>query len=440
MEVEPQISVGILSAGSFTLDGRLACKERSFALSGKANVSACADCVAIETDSARWEFPSGIILISADGTPFVIRGVPVGKDFHWRHNEDQRFNGALRLERSGADVLAINLIGLEEYLASVISSEMSPRCSLHFLKAHAIASRSWLLAQLAPGRAGKKKPEQKIHAISGPDRLIRWYDREEHALFDVCADDHCQRYRGVTEEPTLVVRRAVEETRGRVLRYAGEVCDARFSKSCGGITEPFDRVWQNTRIDYLSSVADSAHEGETDVSAEDAARRWIGSRPEAYCSTSDPALISQLLPEQDHRTSDFYRWQLEYPQEEISALIARRSGIDFGAIRSLRALERGPSGRISLLEIEGEKRTFALGKELEIRRVLSPTHLYSSAFLVEPIDVRSGVPRRFRLRGAGWGHGVGMCQIGAAVMGERGFECDAILKHYFTGAEVASLY
>ena len=440
MDAEPVISVGILSAGSFTLDGSLACKEHAFALSGRATVSACADRVAIETDSARREFSSPIILTSGDGTPFVIRGVPVGRQFHWEHSEDQRFKGALRLVRSGGDVLAINLIGLEEYLASVISSEMSPRCSLNFLKAHAIASRSWLLAQLARARAPRKMAEQTDYTTASPDRLIRWYDRQEHALFDVCADDHCQRYRGVSEEPTPIVRRAVEETRGNVLRYRGEVCDARFSKSCGGITEPFHRVWQNRQIDYLSSVADSAPGGETDVSAEDAARRWIESRPEAYCNTSDPALIRQLLPEQDHRTSDFYRWQLEYGQEEISALIATRSEIDFGAIRSLRALERGPSGRISLLEIEGEKRTLALGKELEIRRVLSPTHLYSSAFIVELMDVRSGVPRRFRLRGAGWGHGVGMCQVGAAVMGEKGFECGAILKHYFTGAEIAVLY
>jgi SpoIID/LytB domain protein len=372
---------------------------------------------------------------------FVIRNVTIGIGFHWEQQEDQRFPGALRLVRTDQSIAAINVVPVEEYLTSVISSEMSPGSSRNLLEAHAVTSRSWLLAQLASARARALGPPAPSLMIETPAKRVRWYDREDHALFDVCADDHCQRYQGMTKASTPAVLSAVKATRGEVLVHDGTVCDARFSKSCGGITEPYATVWEPTGRPYLVSVVDTDPQAPVrDVSNEEAAGTWIRSSPQAFCNTSDPALISQVLPKADLGTTDFYRWRVSYGQKELAELITRKSGIDFGRILDLQPVERGPSGRIALLTIRGDRRTMTIGKELEIRRTLSPSHLYSAAFVVDRTGIRDGAPERFTLTGAGWGHGVGLCQIGAAVMGEAGYPCGQILHHYFKEAEVRCIY
>lgn len=372
---------------------------------------------------------------------FIITNVLIGIQFHWQRAEDQEFLGSMKLVCADDDVVAINIIDIERYLISVISSEMSASGSLALLKAHAVASRSWLLAQLDRARASSNVA-RRVEAESATER-IRWYDREEHELFDVCADDHCQRYQGITRASTPAVRRAVEETCGVVLTYGGAICDARFSKCCGGVTEEFHNVWEAIRIPYLSSVVDGNSEHPVralDLHDERHADRWIRSVPPAYCNTSERTILSQVLVDYDRETTAFYRWTVEYTQEHLAELIHRRSGVDFGAIVSLQPVERGASGRLVRLRIRGTKRTMVIGKELEIRRTLSPSHLYSSAFVVDALEPRDGIPSRFVLHGAGWGHGVGLCQIGAAVMGERGFSHEQILAHYFPSTKLDKLY
>ena len=328
------------------------------------------------------------------------------------------------------EVRAINRLPVEEYLVSVISSEMSATSSLEFLKAHTIISRSWLYAQLF-------RKEKQQHAVLGHEtesEIVRWYAREDHTLFDLCADDHCQRYQGITRAVNPNVARAVAETAGVVLKYDGEVCDARFSKCCCGVTERFSACWEDEDYAYLQAFRDV--EGGTplpDLTTEIGVREWIESVPPAFCSTNDTKVLSQILNGYDQETNDFYRWRVEYSQEELSALVARRSGIDFGTIEELVPLERGASGRITRLKIVGSKASVVVGKELEIRRWLSETHLYSSAFVVDR-QVLSDGNVRFVLKGAGWGHGVGLCQIGAAMMGEKGFSHKDMLNHYYPGA------
>ena len=333
---------------------------------------------------------------------------------------------------------AVNRIGVESYLFSVIASEMSASASPALLRAHAVISRSWVLAQIAkrdsPSRTkgSRNKPQRK-----DPYSRIRWYDREEHMLYDVCADDHCQRYQGITRTygHEQAVREAIEATWGEVLTYDGTICDARFSKCCGGVSEAFESCWEEVPHPYLIPVRDSGETRELpDLTDEAAAERWITTYPESYCDTQDPTVLGQVLNGYDRETSDFYRWQVSYTAEELSDLVARRSGIDFGTILDLIPVERGASGRLIRLKIVGTKRAMVIGKELEIRRILSETHLYSSAFVVR----REG--NRFILLGAGWGHGVGLCQIGAAVMGAKGIPYDRILLHYYTGARIEKLY
>ena len=281
--------------------------------------------------------------------------------------------------------------------------------------------------------------------VMNDDELIRWYDREDHTIFDVCADDHCQRYQGITRETSDKARQAVAATSGQILQYGGEICDARFSKCCGGITERYRYCWENIDKPYLMAVRDS-REGVTadatlpDLTVEANAEAWIRQQPDAFCNTTDRRILSQVLNDYDQETKDFYRWHVDYTQEELSQLITDRLKLDLGAIIDLEPLERGASGRISRLRIVGSKRSFVIGKELEIRRTLSPSHLYSSAFVVDRSDLRDGVPQRFRLTGAGWGHGVGLCQIGAAVMGDQGYPYDQILLHYYRGADIKKIY
>ena len=358
---------------------------------------------------------------------FTLHDVVIGVNFHWQRKESQSFKGELRLIVEDGEVRAINRIDVEEYLVSVISSEMSATSSLEFLKAHTIVSRSWLYAQLQR----KEKVQQGVLGWEDGDEIVRWYAREDHSLFDLCADDHCQRYQGVTRAHNPNVELAVKETAGLVLMYDGEVCDARFSKCCGGVTERFSACWENVDFDYLQAFRDCGGDGELpDLTTEEGARAWIESSPASYCSTTDAHVLSQILNGYDRETNDFYRWKVIYSQSELSGLVTERSGFDFGIIEDLRPVERGASGRIIRLEIVGSKMTRTVGKELEIRRWLSRSHLYSSAFVIDKVVGSSG-ELQFVLKGAGWGHGVGLCQIGAAMMGEEGCSCEQILSFYY---------
>lgn len=360
---------------------------------------------------------------------FTLHDVVIGVNFHWQRKEKQTFKGELLFMVEDGEVRAVNRLAVEDYLVSVISSEMSATSSLEFLKAHTVISRSWLYAQLQR----KERHQQGVLGWENGDEIVRWYAREDHTLFDLCADDHCQRYQGVTRAINPNVERAVRETCGMVLKYDGEVCDARFSKCCGGVTERFSACWEDEDYGYLKAVRDC--EGAKvvpDLTTENGAREWIESVPPSYCSTADKEVLSQILNGYDQETNDFYRWRIEYSQEELSLLVARRSGIDFGEIEDLQPVERAASGRIVRLRIVGRKRTLIVGKELEIRRWLSESHLYSSAFVVDKVEEEGNV--RFVLKGAGWGHGVGLCQIGAAMMGERGCSFRQILEHYYPGA------
>ena len=360
---------------------------------------------------------------------FTLHDVVIGVNFHWQRKEKQTFKGELLFIVEDGEVRAVNRLAVEDYLVSVISSEMSATSSLEFLKAHTVISRSWLYAQLQR----KERHQQGVLGWENGDEIVRWYAREDHTLFDLCADDHCQRYQGVTRAINPNVERAVRETCGMVLKYNGEVCDARFSKCCGGVTERFSACWEDEDYGYLKAVRDcKGVEVVPDLTTENGARKWIESVPSSYCSTTDKEVLSQILNGYDQETNDFYRWRIEYSQEELSLLVARRSGIDFGEIEDLQPVERAASGRIVRLRIVGRKRTLIVGKELEIRRWLSESHLYSSAFVVDKEEKEECV--RFVLKGAGWGHGVGLCQIGAAVMGEKGCSFRHILEHYYPGA------
>ena len=367
---------------------------------------------------------------------FDLKAVTIGVDFHWQRREDQRFRGALNLAVTEKGIVAINQIDAEEYLTSVISSEMSANASKQLLKAHAVISRSWLLAQIEKNQQLAKGKKPYTSCQQDEEQLIRWYDREDHVLFDVCADDHCQRYQGITRETNPVVKEAIQETRGEVLLYDGVICDARFSKCCGGVTERFENCWEPIDHPYLAVLRDAPEKEHPDLTNEEEAQKWIRTAPSAFCHTTDKAILSQVLNNYDQETTDFYRWQVIYTQEELAELIHRKSGIDFGQILDLVPLERGGSGRIVRLKIIGSQRSLIIGKELEIRRTLSESHLYSSAFVVDKELSANGVPTCFILTGAGWGHGVGLCQIGAAVMGAKGYTYDAILTHYFPGATI----
>jgi len=379
--------------------------------------------------------------INEESASFELSDVTIGVQFHWERKENQQFKGALQFLVEKDKLLAINILPLEDYLISVISSEMSATSSLELLKAHAIISRSWLIAQVVKGRELAGKKYQTIYQTKG--EYVRWYDREDHQLFDVCADDHCQRYQGITRQTSILVEKAVLETTGILLMSEGQVCDARFSKSCGGITETFEKVWEPVVHPYLTVLRDDRQDEigvDEDLTMERHAEKWIRTSPHAFCNTMDHKVLSQVLNDYDQETLDFYRWKVTYSQEEIAQLIARKTGIDFGEIIDLIPLERGYSGRIIRLEIVGTRKSLIIGKELEIRKTLSKTHLYSSAFVVDKCELEGNIPGKFILTGAGWGHGVGLCQIGAAMMGEKGYSHEDILMHYFVGAELKKSY
>ena len=373
---------------------------------------------------------------------FELKDVTIGVNFHWERKENQKFRGALSLIVENDRVTAINVLSVEEYLLSVISSEMSATASLELLKAHAVISRSWLLAQIEKNKNIIKENTHYCACHQDENELVKWYDREDHVNFDVCADDHCQRYQGITRASTQTVREAIKATWGQVLTYDGKLCDARFSKCCGGVYEEFENCWEPVHYPYLVARRDSEHPLDfPDLTVEENAKEWILSSPQAFCNTTDAEILSQVLNNYDQETADFYRWKVEYSQEELSTLIKNRSGIDYGEILDLVPVERGKSGRLVRMKIVGTKKQLTIGKELEIRRTLSPSHLYSSAFIVDKQDVNAaGVPQKFVLTGAGWGHGVGLCQIGAAVMGAKGYNYKEILLHYFIDANISTLY
>ena len=381
---------------------------------------------------------------------FELFDVTIGIQFHWERKENQRFNGALKFIVEADQITAINIISTEAYLISVISSEMSATASLELLKAHAVISRSWLLSPIISPKEDEKNNSvnvknadaKSISSNSEVEEHIVWYERDAHTNYNVCADDHCQRYQGITRASTEKVRQAVAETHGEVLTYDNEICDARFSKCCGGVFEEFQYCWDDAFYPYLKKGRDSKNDSIVpDLKLEEDAQKWIRSSPDAFCNTKNKTVLAQVLNNYDQETTDFYRWKKEYSQDEISALIFRKSGVNYGKILDLIPLERGTSGRIVKLKIIGTEKTKIIGKELEIRRTLSESHLYSSAFVVDKeFSDSSIVPSKFILTGAGWGHGVGLCQIGAAVMGDEGYAYHQILLHYYMGASIDKLY
>ncbi|MCX5913106.1 MAG: SpoIID/LytB domain-containing protein [Deltaproteobacteria bacterium] len=443
MNNQPKISVGIMDRQ----DGVSGCFHGAFhgngfgAVSGRFSAKARPDLIVFSDESRREivRLPS-IRLTAEENSTFELFQVTIGTRFHWERKEDQTFRGNLiLLPREDGTITAVNEIPLEDYLRSVISSEMSADAPLEFLKVHAVLSRSWLLAALARKKkmAGAPLPAPQIPEKEG--EISRWYDREDHDLFDVCADDHCQRYQGIQKIVSAQTEEAVRETFGRIIAFQGEICDARYSKACGGLTEDFDTAWEDKRVPYLTSISD-APTPYLPIGTEEEAARWILSGPEAYCHTEDEQLLEKILPSFDRETKGFFRWTIEYSRGELEEILRAKSGLDFGELKEIVPLRRGPSGRIRQLKIVGSKKSMVVGKELEIRRWLSRSHLFSSAFIVEAKRDSRGKGERFILRGAGWGHGVGLCQIGAAVMASRGFPVEEILKHYFRGVEIKNIY
>jgi len=428
--LEPNISVGILHAPkiSFTLN-------EPYSVEGEELIGQHE--VVLEDGRIVWRGQTydQLIFEPKEATAsFCLFNVVIGIQFHWERKENQTFRGALKFIIDEGTLCAVNVISVEEYLKCVISSEMSATASLEFLKAHAVISRSWVLAQIAAVKVKNEShpslmthdpspvthdPQLMTHApspITHDPSLIKWYDHDAHKNFDVCADDHCQRYQGITRIKSNTALEAIEATRGKVLMYDGTICDARFSKCCGGMMEEFQNCWEDSPKPYLVAKRDA-----------------IGNSGD-FCNTNDKSILSQVLNGYDQETSHFYRWTQHYTTQELSELVSRKSGIDFGTITDLIPVQRGPSDRLILLKIVGTKNTITVGKELEIRKWLSESHLYSSAFDVEKTS------DGFILHGKGWGHGVGLCQIGAAVMGSQGYRYDAILMHYYPNSEIKEIY
>ena len=432
MRTEPDIQVGILSAPSIEFTLSTPYRLQGQMLEGPQKAVYANGHILLNGQSYNDLFFEPAIPARAS---FILHRVTIGIGFHWQRDEVQHFQGALHIIIEEGRLTAVNIIPAEAYLASVISSEMKATAPMGLLKAHAVISRSWLLANLGH----RAEPQQK------PDGGLVWYERTAHTHFDVCADDHCQRYQGITRATTEQVRQAVAETCGEVLTYEGQICDARFSKCCGGAFEEFPYCWADIHYPYLHRGRDWRIGKQTvslpDLTREAEAERWIRSAPPAFCHTAEPGLLARVLNNYDQETSDFYRWRVEYGQDELAALIRERSRTDFGRIVDLIPVARGTSGRLWQLKIVGTRLTRIIGKELEIRRTLSPTHLYSSAFVVDKTDyLPDGLPGRFILTGAGWGHGVGLCQIGAAVMATQGYNYREILHHYYAGADIECIY
>ena len=436
---EPEISVGIVNAQEihFSLNGNYFAKGETV----------CGDqVVTFNEGGILW---NGNLYRELTFTPqeesnsFSLYDVTIGINFHWERQETQIFMGTLRFVVHEDKITAINQLSVEDYLTSVISSEMSATSSLELLKAHAVVSRSWLFAQIENRKALKDTGGDFCSFTKTKEEYIRWYDREDHTIFDVCADDHCQRYQGITKASNETVAEAVRATRGQLLMHGNKVCDARFSKCCGGATEEFEYCWEEKHYPYLTAVRDAEEEEHRelpDLTQEKEAQYWIRKAPHSFCDTHDAKILSQILNNYDQETTDFYRWHIRYSQEELAEIIRNNTKTDYGDIIDLIPVERGKSGRICKLKIVGTLKTLTIGKELEIRRTLSTSHLFSSAFIVDKGELVDGIPQWFFISGAGWGHGVGLCQIGAAVMGEKGYKYDEILLHYYKGAEIRRFY
>lgn len=436
---EPEISVGIVNAQEIEFSLNMNYFAKGEIVRGEQKVT-------FSEGGILWNgnlYKELTFTPQEDYASFSIYNVTIGINFHWERKETQIFSGTLRLVVEEEKITAINILPAEDYLISVISSEMRATSSIEFLKAHAVVSRSWLFAQIEKRKSVKESGDQFFSFCKTDTEYIRWYDREDHTIFDVCADDHCQRYQGITKANNQAVVEAVEATRGQLLMYGRSICDARFSKCCGGVSEEFENCWENKHLPYLTSIRDAEEKEKLtypDLTKEEVAEKWIRTSPEAFCNTDNTHIITQILNNYDQETTDFYRWKVHYTQDELSELIRQRSKIDFGFIIDLIPIQRGKSGRITKLKIIGSLHTLIIGKELEIRRTLSPSHLFSSAFVVDKGPLKNGFPESFTLTGAGWGHGVGLCQIGAAVMGEKGYKYDEILLHYYKGADIRKFY
>jgi SpoIID/LytB domain protein len=442
---EPLLNVGILTDKkiSFELYGDYQAFGFKDTFSGVFAAEVRNNVIVCSNNDTKLEISDEIEFDPSDpiSESFLIKDVVIGSGFHWERKEKQRFNHTLKIISEGQNVIATNVIPLESYLASVISSEMSAKSPLELLKAQAVVARSWVLAQNE--KANKKGIEKNNSQgfLELEDEIVKWYDNKEHKLFDVCADDHCQRFQGVTKITSEAAREAITQTKGIVLLSEENICDTRYSKCCGGITEFYENVWEPVKHSYMSSVIDYKYEPETfsiDFSDENNARKWITGNPPAFCNTTDEKTLSNILIDYDRETKNFYGWQISYEQKELSELIKDKCGIDFGDILDLVPIERGASARLVKLKIIGTKKELTVGKELEIRRILSDTHLYSSAIIIDKSE--EDIPKQFIIKGAGWGHGVGLCQIGAAVMAQKGFQFDAILLHYFTNANLKRIY
>lgn len=437
---EPKIKVALLQSykeAQINLNGRFRLPDGR-KITGHLRIRAEQEqIVLIQSSGVQITGQKEILLSAQDGATFTVFDVQIGIDFHWQRSQEQSFCGDLFLSANSASLFdLINEIPLEDYIESVISSEMSAQAPLEFLKAQATVARSWLVAMLE--RKQKHDSNSNFEKTSDTE-IISWHDINDHQYFDVCADDHCQRYQGITKITSANVGEAVRTTKGLFLVYKNNICDARYHKACGGQTEIFSTAWEDKSIPYLQSVTDHVDIHAPIVSEKDA-ENWLSGKPPAYCNTADNKILNQILPLFDQETLDFYRWQVIYKRQDLEEIIRRKSGIDVGELKNLIPIERGPSGRISKLKIEGSQRTILVGKELEIRRWLSESHLLSSAFIISAESVASGKVNRFILSGGGWGHGVGLCQIGAAVMAAKGFKAPEILAHYFTKASVQKLY
>lgn len=435
---EPIVSVGIVSASKLL-----------FSLNAPYTVCGSQRCgkQVVELSEGRilWEntLYDELLFEPTDAqSSFTLEDVTIGVNFHWERKEAQTFLGKLRFIVQDNNICAINELPVETYLTSVISSEMRATSSLELLKAHAVISRSWLLAQMEQRKAENNNVEKQLSFFKTDEEIVRWYDREDHKRFDVCADDHCQRYQGITKAANKHVVEAIQQTAGEILTSHGEICDARYSKCCGGAVEEFQYCWENIKKPYLQALPDTLPDSTPlpDLTDETVARQWILSSPDAFCNTTDQKVLSQVLNDFDQETTDFYRWSQTYSQAEVKQLLEEKLEVQFGDIIDLIPLERGKSGRIYRLKIVAKERTLIIGKELEIRRALSKSHLYSSAFIVEKADIKDSVPQKFIIKGAGWGHGVGLCQIGAAMMGKQGYRYEEILLHYYKGAEITKIY
>src|SRR5215813_13781779 len=449
VEREPVVAVGLMTGAErvvFELNGSYLNSDGEHLAGGSYRAERADNDVEIVSENGwRGLSASECRLTPAESSAsFIIRDVTIGIEFHWQQKQDQRFQGALKIKlNADGRLTVINEIPIEGYLTGVISSEMSATSHPELLKAHSVISRSWLLAQMKPWKKERHKPSFDLRTVGGEKRLIRWYDQESHSDFDVCADDHCQRYQGVAKATSATVYEAIHATFGQVLTFDDELCDARFSKSCGGMTESYGAAWEDARFPYLAVSYDGEEFPagyDLPLTDEANAERWIRNSPPAFCNTADTNILGKILPNFDQETMDFYRWRVTLAQDELRELLRAKLGVDFGAIYKIEAVERGASGRIVRLRIAGERETMVIGKELEIRRALSPSHLYSSAFVVESEGECGGAPAAFTLIGAGWGHGVGLCQIGAALMAERGYDFRRILEHYYRGARLYGLY